>query len=90
MNSLDQLIRQSNILVEIIDELLKSIKKAQDKKDLSKTELDFLNQTISRALVVSKSFMKNYNEFLTNQIDIEFDIEIREWYIIFKYKLYIL
>ena len=78
MNSLDQLIRQSNILIEIIDELLKSIKKAQDKEDLSKTELDFLNETINRALVVSKSFIENYNEFLTNQIDIEFEIEIQE------------
>ena len=78
MNSLDQLIRQSNILLEIVDELLKSIEKAQNKKDLSKTELDVLNETIKRTLNVSKSFMENYNEFLTNQIDIEFDIEIQE------------
>ena len=78
MNSLDQLIRQSNILLEIVDELLKSIEKAQKKKDLSKTELDVLNETIKRTLNVSKSFMENYNEFLTNQIDIEFDIEIQE------------
>ena len=78
MNSLDQLIRQSNTLIEIIDELLESIKKAQDKKDLSKTELDVLNETIKRTLNVLKSFMENYNEFLTNQIDIEFDIEIQE------------
>ena len=78
MNSLDQLIRQSNILLEIVNELLKSLKKAQDKKDLSKTELDVLNETIKRTLNVSKSFMENYNEFLTNQIDIEFDIEIYE------------
>ena len=67
MNSLDQLIRQSNILLEIVDELLKSIEKAQKKKDLSKTELDVLNETIKRTLNVSKSFMENYNEFLTNQ-----------------------
>ena len=78
MNSLDQLIRQSNTLIEITDELLESIKKAQNKKDLSKTELDVLNETIKRTLNVSKSFMENYNEFLTNQIDIEFDIEIQE------------
>ena len=71
MNSLDQLIRQSNILLEIVDELLKSIEKPQKKKDLSKTELDVLNETIKRTLNVSKSFMENYNEFLTNQIDIE-------------------
>ena len=75
MNSLDQLIRQSKILIEIIDELLKSIKKAHDKEDLSKTELDFLNDTIYRTFAVSKSFIENYNEFLTNQID---EIEIQE------------
>ena len=78
MNSLDQLIRQSNILIEIVDELLKSIKKAQDKKYLSKIELDVLNETITRTLNVSKSFMENYNEFLTNQIDVEFEIDIEE------------
>ena len=78
MNSLDQLIRQSNILIEIVDELLKSIKKAQDKEYLSKTELDVLNETITRTLNVSKSFTENYNEFLTNQIDVEFEIDIEE------------
>ena len=76
MNSLDQLIRQSNILVEIIDDLIISIKKAKDKKDLCKTEIDFLNDTINKTIAVVKSFMENYNEFLTNQIDIELDIEI--------------
>ena len=78
MNSLDQLIRQSSILIEIVDELLKSIKKAQNKEHLSKTELDVLNETITRTLNVSKSFMENYNEFLTNQIDVEFEIDIEE------------
>ena len=78
MNSLDQLIRQLNMLIEIIDELLKSIKKAQDKEDLSKTELDFINKTICKTFAVSKSFIENLNEFLTNQIDIEFEIEIQE------------
>ena len=76
MNSLDQLIRQSNTLIEIINELLKSIKKVLEKNHLSKSEIDFLNETITRTLNVSKSFMENYNEFLTNQIDIENDIEI--------------
>ena len=78
MNSLDQLIRQLNILIEIIDELIKSIKKTQDKKDLSKTKLNFVNDAINRTLTVSKSFIENYNEFLKNQIDMEFEIEIQE------------
>ena len=74
MNSLDQLIRQSKILLEIIDDLLISIKKAIA-NDFSKIEMDFLSETINRTIAVSKSFMENYNEFLTNQINIEFDIE---------------
>ena len=72
MNSLDQLIRQSNILLEIIDDLLISIKKAMA-NDFSKTEMDFLSETINKTIAVSKSFMENYNEFLTNQIDIEIE-----------------
>ena len=74
MNSLDQLIHQSKMLLEIIDELLVSIRKAIDKENLSKTKMCFLNNTINKTIVVTKSFMENYNEFLTNQIDIEFDI----------------
>ena len=78
MNSLDQLIHQSQTLLEIIDELLVSIKKAMDKKNLTKTEMCFLKDTINKTVAVSKSFMENYNEFLTNQIDIKFDIEIQD------------
>ena len=72
MNSLDELIRQSNILLEIIDDLLISIKMAMA-NDFSKTEMDFLSKTINKTIAVSKSFMENYNEFLTNQIDIEIE-----------------
>ena len=71
MNLLDQLIRQSEILLEIVDELIESIKKAQNKKDLSKTELDVLNWTVKRTFDVSISFIENFNEFLTNYTDIE-------------------
>lgn len=70
MNSLDQLIHQSKTLLEIIDELLVSIKKAMDKENLSKTEMCFLNETINKTVAVSKSFMENYNKFITNQIEI--------------------
>ena len=73
MNSLDELIRQSNILLEIIDELLESIRNAQNKKNLSKTEMHFLNETINKTIVVAKCFMENYNEFLT-KIEIETEL----------------
>ena len=68
MSLLDQLIRQLNILIEIIDELVKSIEMAR--KDLSKAELRVLDETIKKTLDLSKSFMENYNEFLTIQIEI--------------------
>ena len=71
MNSLDKLIRQSKILLEIIDELLVSIKKAMDKENLSKTEMCFLNDTINRTVAVSKSFLVNFNEFLNKQVKID-------------------
>ena len=70
MNSLDKLIRQSNLLIEIINELITSIQKAKAKNEVSQTEMSFLNDTIKKTLVVSKSFMENYNEFITNQIEI--------------------
>ena len=37
--------------------------------------MSFLNDTIKRTIVVSKSFLDNYNEFLNNQIEI---VEIDE------------
>ena len=70
MNSLDELIRQSNLLIEIINELITLIQKAKAKNEVSQTEMSFLNDTIKKTLVVSKSFMENYNEFITNQIEI--------------------
>ena len=57
MNSLDQLLRQSNILLKIIDELIELIKKAQDNKsDYNKNEMIILTNTIKKTLVVAKSF----------------------------------
>ena len=71
MNLLDQLICRLNTLIEIIDELVKSIETARNNKDFSKTELRVLNETIKKTLDLSKSFMENYNEFLTIQIEID-------------------
>ena len=70
MNLLDQLIHQLNILIEIVDELLKSIKKALDKEYFSEIELNVLNEAVKITLDVSKSFIENYNEFLS-EIHIE-------------------
>ena len=67
----EQLIRESDNLLEMIDELLKSLKKALDKKYLLKTEMRFLNKSVKRILNMTKVFMENYNKFLTTQIDID-------------------
>ena len=70
MNLLDQLIRQLNILIKIVDELSKSIKMALNKEYLSEIQLNVLNEAVKITLNVSKSFIENYNEFLS-EIDIE-------------------
>ena len=64
MNSLDQLIRQSNILLEIVEINRKSAKKERSFEN-------WVRFFIKKTLNVSKSFMENYNEFLTNQIEID-------------------
>ena len=70
MNSLDQLLRQSNILLEIIDELIELIKKPRDNEsDYNKNEMIILTNTIKKTLDVAKSFMENYNEFIKDQFD---------------------
>ena len=75
MNLLDQLIHQLQTLLEIIDGLLVSIRKAIDKENLSKTEMCFLNETVGKTVAVSKSLIENYNEFITNQIKILDEID---------------
>ena len=72
MNSLDQLCNQSKILLEVIDELIKLIKKAKhelNKGNFSKSEMIVLNNSIKKTLGLSKSFMENYNEFMKDQIN---------------------
>ena len=68
MNSLEQLLRQSNILLKIVDDLIKLIKKAQE-SDYNKHKMIILSNTIKKTLVVAKSFMENYNEFIKDQSD---------------------
>ena len=72
MNLLDQLIRQSDNLIQIIDELIDSIKKVQDKiVDANENEMFVLYQNIERTLNLTKSFMDVYNKFLKDHIEIE-------------------
>ena len=74
MNLLDQLIRQSNNLIKIIDELINSIKKVQDDKIVTnENEMFVLQDNIKRTINLTKSFMHVYNEFLKDHIEIELD-----------------
>ena len=72
MSSLDQLLRQSKILLEVIDELINLIKKAKDelnKQNFSDRQMFLLNNNIKKTLNLSKLFMENYNEFIKDQIE---------------------
>ena len=72
MNSLDQLLCQSKTLLEVIDELISMIRKAKDELDkhnFSRRELSVLNDRTKKTLNFAKLFMKNYNEFIENQVE---------------------
>ena len=74
MNLLDQLIRQSDNLIEIIDELINSIKKVQDKIVIpNENEMFVLHENITRTVNLTKSFMDVYNEFLKDHTKIELE-----------------
>ena len=70
---LNQLICQSNFLLEIVDELLKVIRKALEKEYVFEIEADILNEMITITLNAFKSFIKNYNQFLNLQFEIDIE-----------------
>ena len=72
MNSLDQLLRQSKALLDVIDELISMVKKAKDelsKHNFSEREMFVLNNSIKKTLNLTKLFMENYNEFMKDQVE---------------------
>ena len=68
MNSLDQLLNQSEALVKVIDQLISLIQKTLD-GHLSKRKFIVLKNNINKTLNFAKLFMKNYNEFMENHVE---------------------
>ena len=67
MSLLDQLLNQTNILIEILDDtinLICIIEKAPTQKEMS-----YLEQNIEKTADLVKSYIKNYDDFLKNHTD---------------------
>ena len=64
--NLIEIICQSKILLKAINELLILINEVKNKDNLIQIEMSFLNDNINKTVAMIKSFIKNYNEFLTS------------------------
>ena len=72
MSLLDQLINQTNILIEILDDTINLITRLQKKeKKLTENEMSYLQQNIDKTADLVKSYMKNYDDFLEYHDEIE-------------------
>ena len=72
MSLLDQLINQTNILIEILDDTINLITRLQKKeKKLTENEMSYLQQNIDKTADLVKSYMKNYDDFLKYHVEIE-------------------
>ena len=66
MSSLNDLLRQSKILLEVIDDLTKLLKEAQDKlnkENFDNTEMFYLKDAF-KTLTLSNLYLKNFNKFM--------------------------
>ena len=76
MNLLDQLLNQTNILIEILDDTINLIRRLKEKEtELSKNEMSYLEQNIEKTTDLVKSYMKNYDDFLKYHTDCYFDLD---------------
>ena len=72
MSLLDQLLNQTNILIEILDDTINLIKCLQKKQTkLTENEMSYLQQNIYKTADLVKSYMKNYDDFLEYYVEIE-------------------
>ena len=76
MNLLDQLLNQTNILIEILDDTINLITRLKEKETkLSENEISYLEQNIEKTTDLVKSYMKNYDDFLKYHTDCRFDLD---------------
>ena len=70
MSSLNDLLRQSQILLEVFDDLKKLLKEAQNKlieENFDNTEMFYLKDAFNKTLTLSNLYLKNFNEFMKDQ-----------------------
>ena len=72
MSLLDQLLNQSNILIEILDDTINLIVRLKEKETkVTEDEISFLEKQIKKTANLVKSYMKNFDDFLEYYIEIE-------------------
>ena len=72
MSLLDQLLNQTNILIEIVDDTINLITRLKEKETkLTENEMSYLQQNIDKTADLIKSYMKNYDDFLEYYVEIE-------------------
>ena len=68
MSLLDQLLNQTNILIEILDDTINLIKCLIEKQP-TQEEISYLEQNINKVADLVKSYIKNYDDFLKYHTD---------------------
>ena len=69
-NVINDLIRQSETTLEVIDDLQKLLNDAQDKLNkgnLDDTDMFYLTEAFNRTLTLANTYLKNFNAFMENE-----------------------
>ena len=69
-NVINDLIRQSETTLEVIDDLQKLLNDAQDKLNkgnLDDTDMFYLTEAVNRTLTLANTYLKNFNAFMENE-----------------------
>ena len=70
MSSLNDLLRQSETTLEVIADLQKLLKDAQDKVNegsFDDRQMYYLKVAFNRTLTLTNLYLKNFNEFMSDQ-----------------------
>ena len=70
MSSLNDLLRQSENTLEVINDLTKLLKEAQDKLNegsFDDTQMYYLKVAFNKTLTLANLYLKNFNKFMKDQ-----------------------
>ena len=70
MSSLNDLLRQSETTLEVINDLTKLLKEAQDKLNegsFDDTQMYYLKVAFNKTLTLANLYLKNFNKFMKDQ-----------------------